>query len=153
MGGRSCRGGKQERSKHGHTNNKAQQHDTPKAVEHSVWSAECRGFESHPRPLISKNFANFFHGLIPRRLKNFLGNERGIRTHDTQHSRRNALIAELLRHWLGPNLTSHSAPDEQTSYHVLKGVVPISPALKFRSTPYLISCKHTKWNCNQHTIT
>ena len=61
----------------------------------------------------------------------------GIRTHDTLHSRQNTLPVELLR--LGPNLTSHSAPDEQSIYqHVTIACtcvidIPFSVSLVTRS--------------------
>ena len=40
------------------------------------------------------------------------------RTHDTLYSRQSALPTELPRQlsWLGPNLTSHSTPDEQANH-------------------------------------
>ena len=44
----------------------------------------------------------------------------GTRTHDTLYSRQSALPTELPRQlsWLGPNLTSHSTPDEQANHQL-----------------------------------
>ena len=43
-----------------------------------------------------------------------------VGTHDTLYSRQSALPTELPRQlsWLGPNLTSHSTPDEHVHVHV-----------------------------------
>ena len=48
----------------------------------------------------------------------------GTRTHDTLHSRQSALRLSYIVHvprqlsWLGPNLTSHSTPDEQANHQL-----------------------------------
>ena len=44
----------------------------------------------------------------------------GTRTHDTLYSRQSALPTELPRQlsWMGPNLTSHSTPDEQANHQL-----------------------------------
>ena len=60
----------------------------------------------------------------------------GTRTHDTLYSRQSALPTELPRQlsWLGPNLTSHSTPDEQAN-HVHIHVAVLGPNLTSHSTP------------------
>ena len=47
-------------------------------------------------------------------------NELPRRTHDTLYSRQSTLPTELPRQlsWLGPNLTSHSTPDEQANMYI-----------------------------------
>ena len=50
----------------------------------------------------------------------YRGSSGGTRTHDTLYSRQSALPTELPRQlsWLGPNLTSHSTPDEQANHQL-----------------------------------
>ena len=71
----------------------------------------------------------------------------GTRTHDTLYSRQSALPTELPRQlsWLGPNLTSHSTPDEQANYQLSMkekaGVMTCTCTTYSNSACMIVLCK------------